>query len=203
TYQKLHGENKYMLTPLETKVNDVNGNEIHNYGSISIVIHFNGISYAQTVIVCEVSQDGILGQDFLLNYVNKINYKQFLLHTDKIDIRCWIGGKVHVISRKHVRKTTTVPANSALWLPVSIPGSEHMTKFGYVEPIFHNEIKCTMVPGVIDTQTKEMVINIVNCSYADVTLQENLPIGVCEPYEDVSNSERVASINTKKENVSE
>ncbi|KAL3875962.1 hypothetical protein ACJMK2_033857, partial [Sinanodonta woodiana] len=60
-----------------------------------------------------------------------------------------------------------------------------------------------MVPGVIDIQTKEMVVNIGNCSDADVNLHAKLPIGVCEPYEDISNSERVASINTNKENVSE
>ncbi|KAK3580653.1 hypothetical protein CHS0354_017923 [Potamilus streckersoni] len=88
TYQKLYGENKYMLTPFETKVNDVNGNEIHTYGSINVATNFSGISFSQKVIVCDVSQDGILGQDFLLNHVNKINYKQFLLHTEKIDIRC-------------------------------------------------------------------------------------------------------------------
>ncbi|KAK3601748.1 hypothetical protein CHS0354_016111 [Potamilus streckersoni] len=80
---------------------------------------------------------------------------------------------------------------------------KHMTKFGYVEPTFHKEIQCSMVPGVIDTQAIEMVENFVNCSDADVTLHENLHIGVCEPYEDVFYSERVASINRNKENVTE
>jgi hypothetical protein len=39
-------------------------------------------------IICDITPDAILGQDFLLRHVKKIDYQQQLLQTDNTDIKC-------------------------------------------------------------------------------------------------------------------
>jgi hypothetical protein len=48
-------------------------------------------------IICDITPDSILGQDFLLRHVEKIDYQQQLLQTDNTDIKCWIGGKFQMV----------------------------------------------------------------------------------------------------------
>ena len=50
------------------------------YGHINISIKLGKSEYFHQVIVCDISPDGILGQDFMLEHVKKIDCEQYMLH---------------------------------------------------------------------------------------------------------------------------
>ena len=155
--------NQGIVDPATLKVRHANGNLIKTYGSLIVPINFNGKVYNQRSINCDIGQDGILGQDFLLRYVSRINYKQYVLHTDQGDIQCQVYGKSDITCRIQFRRTTLVPPLSGIWVPVDIPGSENLTKYGYALPTYRSS-NMSMIPGVLDLDEK--VVSIVNPSGA-------------------------------------
>jgi hypothetical protein len=46
------------------------------------------------VLVCDILPEGILGQNFLLKYVLKIDNRKLCLCLETMEIPCWIGGMV-------------------------------------------------------------------------------------------------------------
>lgn len=130
-------------------------------------------TYHQTFFICDISQDGILGQDYLLSHVKKIDYQQMVLHTGQCgEIKCWIGGKEYIVCRVLVRETTTLPSNAGILVPISIPLAEHLTKLGLVEPCTENTGIYT-VPGILDLQSDKFYINVLNTGSNSITLHAN------------------------------
>lgn len=141
--------------------------------------------YHQKFFICDISQDGILGQDYLLSHVKKIDYQQMVLHTGQCgEIKCWIGGKENMVCRVLVRETTTLPSNAGILVPISIPRAEHLTKLGLVEPCTENTCIYT-VPGILDLQSDKFYINVLNTGSDSITLHANQQLGTCASYGDL------------------
>ncbi|CAC5415768.1 unnamed protein product [Mytilus coruscus] len=61
--------------------------------------------------------DGILGQDFLLKEVSKVNYHRMVLHTiHNQEIQCWTGGKANMIYRAEIKDNMTIPPMTSTML---------------------------------------------------------------------------------------
>ena len=185
-FDRLPVENQSTKSTEILKVRDANGNLIKTYGSLEVPIHFNGFLYHQKAVICDIGLDGILGQDFLLKFVTRINYKQYTLHTEHGEIQCYIYGKSAATCRIEVRATTLVPPQSGVWLPVDIPGSENLTSHGFAEPVPPKQTSLSMIPGVLDLNEK--VVSVVNCTEEPVTLHAKQLIGTCESYTDSEES---------------
>ncbi|MCG7878801.1 MAG: retropepsin-like domain-containing protein [Candidatus Thiodiazotropha endolucinida] len=80
-YQKIDPCLRPQLKENKFKVKNVNGVDINVYGHTNITIKLGKNEYFHQVIVCDISPDGILGQDFLLEYVKKIDYEKYTVHT--------------------------------------------------------------------------------------------------------------------------
>ena len=133
-FEKLPSNLWCLLVPNKSEISDVNGNNVSSIGSITLDIKLGQEIFSQTFLVCTISQDGILGQDFLLKQVSKVNYKRMVLHThNNKEIQCWIGGKANMICRVEVKNTVKIPPMTSLMLAVEIPGSEYLIETGYVE----------------------------------------------------------------------
>ena len=98
-------------------------------------------------------------------------------------------GKSAATCRIEVRRTTLVPPQSGIWLPVDIPGSENLTSHGFAEPVPPKKSTLSMIPGVLDL--REKVVSVVNCTEEPITLHANQLIGTCESYTDSEQSGRV------------
>lgn len=112
TYESLPHTDRPSLNKEEASIRDVNGNKIQSYGYANFEICLGGRYYDQALVVCDINCDGILGQDFRLKYVNKINYKHMVLQTDDVEIRCFTGGNAPMIGRVQVKRSTAIPAHS-------------------------------------------------------------------------------------------
>ena len=186
SYEKL-GVDLPKLPINSPPIYDVNDNEIHTYGVYNIQIQLQNNSYKQTFLVCDIEQDGIIGQNFLLKYVNKINLKtQRLIMEDKSEIQCWLGGAANAVCQVKVCEMTTIPAQSGIMVKVEIKGSKDTPGHGYVEgdEKLEKEHGIYLVPGVVDSMICEQTINILNVNDRPVVLHKNQNIGTCELYQD-------------------
>ena len=182
-YDKLEEEEKPSLNSPAMKIHDVTGDNLHTYGQAEMKLNIGNKGFDQTVIVCDMSPEGILGQDFLMNYVQKIDYSRQLLHTDKSVIQCWTGGESAMVCRVLVEKETVIPGNSASPVPVDICNTEHLAPVGFVHSSkkFMKPNVC-ILDGLIDTRCKEesRTIRVINQRDEPVTLYPRTEIGVCE-----------------------
>ena len=179
-YQKIDPSLRPQLKANKFKVKNVNGIDINVYGHANISIKLGKNEYFHQVIVCDISPDGILGQDFMLEHVKKIDYEKYMLHTETGQISCWLGGNSSITCRVIAEETTYLPANSCAWISVKIPSQEHMeTKTAFVEPI--ESQSAYLLPGVIKTGVSEESgnLNVVNGSEDCVTIYPNTTLGNC------------------------
>ena len=200
-YQKIDPCLRPELKENTFKVKNVNGIDINVYGHTNITIKLGKNEYFHQVIVCDISPDGILGQDFMLEHVKKIDYEKYILHTDTDQISCWLGGNSSMTCRIIAEEKTCIPANSSAWVSVKIPSQEHLkTQTAFVESIESSQ--AYLLPGVIKTGVSEELrdLNIVNCSEESVTIYPNTTIGTCisvnenEPVQSVNENEPVQSV---------
>lgn len=85
-------------------------------------------------LVCDISQDAILGQDFLLRYVHKIDFQNLQISIGNDTIDCWTGGQAAMVCRVHVSEAVTIPACSQMMIPVDIPNAHRLSNTALMEP---------------------------------------------------------------------
>lgn len=95
-----------------------------------------------------------------------------------------------MVCRVLVRETTTLPSNSGVLVPISIPEAEHLTKLGLVEPCTENTV-IYAVPGILDLQRDKFYINVLNTSPNSITLHANQQLGTCASYDDLLVNESI------------
>ena len=197
-YQKIDACLRPQLKENTFKVKNVNDIDINVYGHINITIKLGKNEYFHQVIVCDISPDGILGQDFMLEHVKKIDYEKYILHTDTDQISCWLGGNSSMTCPIIAEEKTCIPAISSAWVSVKIPSQEYLiTQTAFVESIESSQ--AYLLPGVIKTWVSEELrdLNIVNCSEESVTIYPNTTIRTCisvnenEPIQSVKENEPV------------
>ena len=132
-YDRIRNESGTELSPGLKKIQGVNGSNLRTFGSSEMEISLGNATNVQRVIVSDITPEGILGQDFLLKNVRKIDYTRLVLHTKSSEIQCWVGGEAEMVCRIEVKEEITIPSNSGMWVPVKIPQSDHISRFGYVE----------------------------------------------------------------------
>lgn len=172
------------LVTSERKLFDVNGNEVDVHGSTHVNITINDITYNVPVIVCDISGDAILGQDFLLKNVKKIDYRKLSLITVDGDISCWIGGEAEMICRVQVAEKITIPPCTQVTIPVVIPNCKYLAETGLIEASFEHLTGKPMIllPGIIETQRDHLPVTVLNFGSTAQTLYPSMTIGTCESY---------------------
>ncbi|VDI36317.1 Hypothetical predicted protein [Mytilus galloprovincialis] len=140
--------------------------------------------FSQNFMICNINQDGILGQDFLLKEVSKVNYQRMVLHTiHNQEIQCWIGGKANMICRVEIKDNMTIPPMTSTMMPVEIPGSQSFNRIRINREGTTGTAKSTLtIPGIINTQDQVHFVNVVNYGDDEVKLYKKETIGTCESY---------------------
>ncbi|KAK3105934.1 hypothetical protein FSP39_008949 [Pinctada imbricata] len=188
------------LFQVSSQLKDANGNNIYIYGESEFTVLFNKGEFSHRFLICDLNQDGILGQDFLLKHVNKINLKNVTLHTkDNKEIKCWIGENGKSVFMVKAKENVIIPAQSGILLAVQIEENEELGPLAYFEG--EQEVDrsrgTVIVPGIVNTK-KNVVINIINTSDTPSEVKTNQLVGKCEPYEEKLETERVAKIQENK-----
>ena len=70
-------------------VEDINDHALLVHGIGQFQVCLEDVPHKAALLVVDVDLPAIFGQDFLLEFVDPINYKTKLLHTDRATIQCW------------------------------------------------------------------------------------------------------------------
>ena len=166
----------------EYSLQNVNGTNLTTYGMVTLEFSLRSAIFCHQFIVCDITPDAILGQDFLLKHVKKIDYRSHILQTENLDIKCWVGGEFRMTCRVLAKDTVVVPSNSSMTLPVNVPNKEHVTSIAIIEPcnLLYEEKNISVVSGIINSDDEYPFVQVVNYSDSDVKLYPNTMLGTCE-----------------------
>ncbi|XP_061189572.1 uncharacterized protein K02A2.6-like [Saccostrea echinata] len=159
-------------------VQDLNGHTLSVHGIGRFYIYLEDVPHAVDLLVVDMDLTAILGQDFLLQYCHHINYKTKTLQTEKTTVQCWIAND-QTATNVEVKKTVSIPANCGIWVPVALTRNGDLTDIGFLEQLntFSDDIQ--VLDGLIDTQSDQIHVNIVNFGEEPVKLQARTTIGKC------------------------
>ncbi|CAG2220784.1 unnamed protein product [Mytilus edulis] len=181
-YEKLPSNVWCSLVPNKSEIFDVNGNKVFAIGSIILELMLGQEIFSQNFMICNINQDGILGQDFLLKEVSKVNYQHGLAHDPQPGNTMLIGGKANMICRVEIKDNMTIPPMTSTMMPVEIPGVNHLTEYGLIEGTTGTAKSTLTIPGIINTQDQVHFVNVVNYGDDEVKLYKKETIGTCESY---------------------
>lgn len=183
-FDKIPENQKPDLVKTQLNIRDVNGNSIVTYGQSTMQISFGKVVFPHAVIVCDITPDAIIGQDFLLKYVTRIDYQRMILQTELAAIQCWIAGEAQMVCRVEVQEEVVVPANSRMFIPVHIPCCEKLGEQFVVEPSvpLFQERNIAILPGIMQNSEKEKFVSIQNFNDTETVVYPKMKLGVCESY---------------------
>ncbi|KAK3095877.1 hypothetical protein FSP39_020233 [Pinctada imbricata] len=193
TFDKLTFKTQMSLSDVTVNISDASGNKIHAYGAAYLPITFGKSIYHQKFLVCDVAQSAILGQDFMLEHVRKLDFQKLSLLThDFQEINCWTGAKEEMKCAVMVDQAVTIPSNSGLFISINIPEAGHLTDYGLIETKsleYFPEIH--IIPGVVDLNQRKLYINAINTGNEEFVFHKGQTIGTCYAYCDSSPNEEI------------
>jgi hypothetical protein len=181
-YQNFVGDDRPVLEERPCDLRDINGSSLKVYGSANIVMTIGRSDYQVPVAVCDITPDGVLGQDFLLQNVRKLDYEKYILHTSTDSIHCHVGEGTRTVCRVMVEEKINIPGNSGVWVPVRIPSVNYLATAGLIQSLPSLPEKgIHLTEGIIDTETvgQRRTVNIINCTDVPIVLYPQMELGTC------------------------
>lgn len=183
-FDNMAADVKPRLRDEERTLVDVNNREITIYGHAEIPVTFGSVKRSLPVVVCDVLNEGILGQDFLMKNVQKLDLQKMMLITDQGNIQCWTGGEAVMVCSVAVKQTVIIPPETRSVIPITIPKKDHLAELGLVETpaTVISQKNFSLIPGIVDTKSQDLQAVIQNFSSNPITLYPNMKLGTCESY---------------------
>ena len=196
---KMGGEHTIGLHQRSIVKQGVDGKNINVYGYANINISFDGNNVLHTAIVCDITPEGILGQDFLLKHVKMWDLDVPCLRTrQNTVIPLATGGKTQAVCRVLVKDKTHIPPRSVSFVPVDIVNGKHLAANGYMEGICSHTSKkqVTVVPGIVDPHQEEKGLAIMNKSDESITFYPGATVATCSSsYEATEDSHAIGKVS--------
>lgn len=128
--------------------------------------------------------EGILGQDFLMKNVQKLDLQRMMPNTDQGNIQSWTGGEAVMVCSVAVKHTVIIPPETRSVIPITIPQKDHLAELGLVETpsTVISQKNFSLIPGIVDTNSQDLQAVIQNFSSNPITLYPNIKLGTCESY---------------------
>ncbi|KAH3785334.1 hypothetical protein DPMN_163421 [Dreissena polymorpha] len=165
-------------------------------GKVDLVVQLGKECYDVTSVVGDIDSDGILGQDFLRQNVDHINYRKSCLVIGSAIVPLQTVGGSSQICRVEVRETVMIPAHSKMWVPVIIPFAEYMAPLGFVEPDPDVMAEKEVFPmsDIVEIHSENVPVNVVNYSSEPITIFKQMHLGTCKPFFENTQQHRVARV---------
>lgn len=97
------------------------GVQLQTLGIAAFEITFKDQKEQQTAIICDIELPAILGQDFLIRNVDRIDYRKMEMKVGNSLLPCWVNGEAEAVCAVHVTEFTTIPPLTGKLVSVSIP----------------------------------------------------------------------------------
>lgn len=208
-FDKIDGEHTIRLIKGTIHMQGVDGKNIEVYGRAELNICFESSQINQPVIVCDITPEGILGQDFLMKHIKTWDLETLSLKTKhNAIIKLEVGGETQIVCRVLVKEKIELTSHSVTFVPVNIVDGERLASAAYVEGVKSaqsTEEQVQVVPGIMDPHIMEKGIAIMNNGEECITIHPGTTVATCNSsYEiheatrnEYSSVQRVREIQTK------
>ena len=182
SFVNMGGEHTIGLHQKNIVMQGVDGKNLNVYGYANINISFDGNHVLHSVIVCDITPEGILGQDFLLKHIKTWDLDVPCLRTrQNTVIPLATGGETQTVCSVLIKDKTQIPPRSVCFVPVDIVNCQNLAANGYVEGICSETSpdQMTVVPGIVNPHQEETDIAIMNESDVSITLNPGAAVATC------------------------
>ena len=182
SFDKMGGERTLDLHQKSIVMQGVDGKNINVYGYTNINISFDANHVLHTVIVCDITPEGILGQDVLLKHIKTWDLDVPCLRTrQNTVIPLATGGETQAVCRVLIKDKTQILPHSVSFVSVDIVNGKHLAANGYVEGISSDfsEKQVTVVPGIVDPHQEEKGLAVMNKGDECITLYPGAAVATC------------------------
>ena len=165
---------------MRDKVRGANGGDIEVLGIADIPLELGGVCFFQTAIVWGILPNGILGQDFMLKFASRIDYKKMLIETSVNTIPCWVGGESESVSNVVLQDTVKIPPWSCHHVTVDISKADTLSDTGLLQfsgSLLKSKEVC-IVEGIVDTSSRQATVQIVNIGESEALWYTSRHLGV-------------------------
>ena len=178
---------RHTLLPTRTEVRTVSGEQATVRGQVALEVKLGGQFYVHQFVVMDISEDIILGMDFLLKHQVDIDWRRGILSLRGEEVQSYhrysLGnGRVRRIV---VARDTTVPANSQRVVDGSLCGRSRgeLPDWGIVSTAGKLLGSKGVMVGrtLIDPRRKLLPILVLNPGDTEVELNKNTCLGVLSP----------------------
>ncbi len=203
TYHRIQQRNPTIQLAIpRVGLQTVDGTSLDSKGEVVVDLQLGDATYKFPVMVANIVQDAILGNDFISQHVNKLDYKRAVLTTRFQDIPCWMGSRSAAVCQVKVKVRIILPPESGVKVKVTIPRATRLTTDGLVEPdanLMRNH-HVLLLPGIIKAQESDTHVLIINPYEKPVQLNPGVGLGTCESYyERPARPRRVAGVTLLKD----
>jgi hypothetical protein len=116
--------------------------------------------------VCDITTDGIIGQDFILKHTKWLDFDDLqLVFRPGERVQCYSSHEANRVCRVTVGEHTEIPSQSYAYVNVTIPESEQLPATGYIKNIkTMKDPNVQVIEGLIDPHSSNVGVGIIKNS---------------------------------------
>ena len=176
------GDMELKTVPYDVRVAD--GQVLNVHGQCELEITLGPLKVSHLVVVADISQEAILGMDFLSEHECKIDLPRSLLSVNGIEVNMWRENEtVPSVCRVALKCDELIPANHEQLVSARVIRRGSEARYNIVEPssLFRDRTGIMLGRSLVDISSGSLVIRLCNPSDEDIELKGGMTLGVCEP----------------------
>ena len=201
-YRRIPAHQCFTLSTPQEDFRQADGTKVETWGTAWVEIRVGPVSHVVKVVVADISNEGILGMDFLLAKVNSLNFKQLELKTDGGTIQCKTADDKSFCVRVVTTDSVQIPAGHEIIVPGRVSRSLTTSKWAMVEPIKegHLQTKGIGVARALVEYNEIVPVRLLNAQQQRCTVKSGVAIATLSPVvEDNVHDLRVLSKRTQND----
>ena len=186
TFERFRGKCDIPLYQKEVCIKGVDETKIKVHGYADLTLTLGEFETKMTFVVCDMSLDGILGQDFIRKHIRYWDLESLELCTkDGYTINCYTEDRSEGICRVVAKETVEIPSHSCVLVPVKLRNSTDMqTKTLFISTCTNETDTCDyedteVLPGIIGACDDTATIGVLNRGDKVMTITADQKIGQC------------------------
>lgn len=162
-------------------VKGADGSRIKIYGREQFQIKLGEEEINHPVIVCDITTDGIVGQDFILKHAKRLDFDalQLVLRSGEC-VQCYPKHEAHRVCRVTVSELIEIPPQSYAYVNVTIPESKQLPATAFIENLKPEYSKVQIIEGLIDPHSSNIGVGVINKSEESFLLRPGENFGLCK-----------------------
>ncbi|MCG7876282.1 MAG: RNase H-like domain-containing protein [Candidatus Thiodiazotropha endolucinida] len=176
------------LTPVNTMLLTVTGESKPFQGKSVIEIKLGGHTFQHEVLFADITQDGILGIDFMIKNRCDLIISRSCLKVKGEEIPCYMSNGVQpVCCRVALVENVSVPAESEIIVPGKPLDHLDRNRLGIVEPSmkFVENTGVLVAKVLVDPKTGNIPLRLANFSKEPIRINRDTVTAVLQPVESV------------------